>query len=487
MRYADLPFTLALWLSLLLSRSVIGANINVTVDDSDPSILYQPPQFWSTSSEPEHCTTCLYPTTTLAFNQSYHFGFQDITMDSDDFARATTNSSTAREGNTYTHNGKNAEGPRGANDHDDDPQTKQEMRRLDSDDPGFVDSPVTAQFKFTGNAVYLFCLEPLGISTSSTMSTTMNLTFVLDNTLSGSFVHIGSSSASGFASNVPVLSLENLNDGPHVLLVNVLPDSMFVFDYLVYTVEEDMSSPNSTSSTITPTASTNAKNTNHRNIGTFAGAVGGSVGVLGTLALCLFLSIWTRRRRSAKRERLEHARERELASSRNTPPIIGPAPFIPRYFPRVNPAAPPPYVGPSHNVQETSFFHTSSPPSPIIESTLPPLYHADVDPATPSDPLSYADIPPSTPPPPLSGEVASLEAHWIALPPSPSPPFGETIANSASNSDATETTSPHEGDITMRSPTYTHNSIPLSSASQQDTGVYTATLDPGIPTTIAPG
>ncbi|KAJ3797898.1 hypothetical protein GGU11DRAFT_756376 [Lentinula aff. detonsa] len=452
MRYADLPFTLALWLSLLLSRSVIGANINVTVDDSDPSILYQPPEFWSTSSEPEQCTTCLYPTTTLAFNQSYHFGFQDITLDSDDFAHATTNSSTARGGNTHTHNGKNAEGPRGANDHDDDPQTKQKMRRLDSDDPGFVDSPVTAQFKFTGNAVYLFCLEPLGISTSSTMLTTMNLTFVLDNTLSGSFVRIGSSSASGFASNVPVLSLEHLNDGPHVLLMNVLPGSVFVFDYLVYTVDKDMSSPSPTSSTITPTISTNAKNTNHRNIGTFAGAVGGSVGVL------VF-----------------------------GPGGAGPAPFIPRYFPRVNPAAPPPYVGPSHNVQETSFFHTSSPPSPVIESNLPPLYRADVDPATSSDPLSYADIPPSTPPPPLSGEVASLEAHWIALPPSPSPPSGETIANSASNSDATETTPPLEADITMRSPTYTHNSITLSSASQQDTGVYTATLDPGIPTTIAPG
>ncbi|KAJ3825763.1 hypothetical protein EV361DRAFT_892932 [Lentinula raphanica] len=482
MSYGDLLLILALWLSLLESHGVIGANINITVDDSDPSILYQPQTSWVTNSDPEQCTTCLYPESSLAFNHTYHIGFNDVTPDSDDFAHTPTDDDTANDGHRSGKDSDTSE--KGDEDHDDEPKSRERMRRLDSDDPGFVDSPVTAQFNFSGTAVYLFCVEPLAPSTSSTPPTTMNLTFLLDGVSSGSFVHTGSSSASGFAPNIPVLSLKDLDDNSHVLIVNILPGSVFVLDYLVYTVAEQGLSPSPTSSTMSPSASTNAKNTDHRNIGTFAGAVGGSVGVLGTLAFCLFLSIWTRRRRSAKRERLEQARERELAASRNIPPIIGPAPFIPRYFPRINPAAPPPYVGPSHNVQDTSFFHTTSPPSPVTESNLPPLY---VAPATSSNPLTYADIPPSTPPPPLSGQIASIEAHWIALPPSPPPPFGETIANSASSSDATEIPSPHETNIPSRSPTSAPNSTTVDSASQRDTGADSATEDPGIPTTIAPG
>ncbi|KAJ4490479.1 hypothetical protein J3R30DRAFT_90610 [Lentinula aciculospora] len=470
MRYADFALTLALWLSLLPSLDVIGASTNVTVDDSDPSILYQPQEFWFTNSE--DCTACLYPAATLAFNNSYHFGNYNITP-TDDFDITTTSNSEKED--DHMHSGGNAR-----KDPDDDLKShgmRQEMWRRDSDDKS-VDTSVTAQFKFIGTAVYLFCIEPLAASSSSTTSTITNLTFVLDNAVSSSFVHVGSSSASGFASNVPVLSLEDLNDGPHILLLNVLPDSVFILDYLVYTTNEQILSSTSTSSTISPTASMDNKNTNHRNIGTFAGAVGGSVGVLGTLALCLFLSIWTRRRRSAKRERLEQARERELGSSRNIPPTIGPAPFIPRYFPRVGPAAPPPYVGPSHNVEDTSFFHTS-PPSPITETSLPPLYRADVNPVV-ADPLSYADIPPSAPPPPLLEEVASLEAHWIALPPSPPPPFGEIIANPAS-------TSSREAEIPIPSPTYAHHDTTLTNTSQQDTDVDTVTEDPGIPISTPPG
>ncbi|KAJ3861345.1 hypothetical protein EV359DRAFT_84414 [Lentinula novae-zelandiae] len=465
-RYANFPSTVTIWLSLLSSYAVIGTNVNITVDDSDPSILYQPQEHWFTNTE--YCATCFQPDASLAFNNSYHLGNHNISLDTDDFAQDNTLS------------GHHAESGKGKNDHYDHiknqgKRRETRMRRLDSDDTGFVDSPVTAQFSFNGNAIYLFCVEPLSTTSPPITASIMNLTFILDTTLSGSFVHVGSSSTSGFASNVSVFSVEDLDDGPHVLLVNVLPGSAFVFDYLVYTVNEQISSPTSTSNTTMPTARANTKDANHRNIGTFAGAVGGSVGVLGTLALCIFLSIWTRRRRSAKRERIEQARERELASARNTPPIIGPAPFIPRYFPRIGPAAPPPYIGPTHNVRDTSFFHTSSPPSP----NLPPGYP---QPVASSIPLSYADIPPSIPPPPLLDEV---EAHWIALPPSPPPPFGGAIGNSASTADVTEITSPLE--VEIPTPTHAHDRTTSTTASHQEPGVDTVTEDPGVPTLIAPG
>lgn len=103
-----------------------------------------------------------------------------------------------------------------------------------------------------GFAIYIFCVEPLAIPSSSSSPTTMNLSFTLDNTPSGTFFHDGSSSASGFASKVPVFTLENLTEDPHILLVNVEPNSVFVFDYIIYTTTlQPTSSVSVTSTTAT--------------------------------------------------------------------------------------------------------------------------------------------------------------------------------------------------------------------------------------------
>ncbi|TFK32954.1 hypothetical protein BDQ12DRAFT_472053 [Crucibulum laeve] len=143
-----------------------------------------------------------------------------------------------------------------------------------------------------------------------------------------------------------------------------------------------MSTNNSTSSSV-----------KKHNIATFAGAVGGSVGVLSIFALCLAISIIRRRRRSLKRDRLAQpnfafvdtrhdasggysararrgllsfGRSREpranvedddneslhTDASEDAPPTMsGPAPFVPRFFPGTHvPADPPSYDSPAHAV-----------------------------------------------------------------------------------------------------------------------------------------
>ncbi|KAI0776692.1 hypothetical protein BD413DRAFT_602221 [Trametes elegans] len=112
------------------------------------------------------------------------------------------------------------------------------------------------------------------------------------------------------------------------------------------------------------------------NIATFAGAVGGSVGLLGVLALSLAISIYRRRVRAARRDR--HFRETQSRSnpdfdgesfhteaSEDRPVMQGPAPFVPRYFPgTVVPAPPPPYSPPSE--QTAALLSAQSPiPSPL--------------------------------------------------------------------------------------------------------------------------
>ena len=133
------------------------------------------------------------------------------------------------------------------------------------------------------------------------------------------------------------------------------------------------------------------------NIATFAGAVGGSVGLLAVLALSLAISIYRRRMRARRRDR-RYRRSQNRSNpdfdgesfhtdgSDDGPPMQGPAPFVPRYFPgTVVPAPPPPYSPPAD--QTTALLSSMSPPWGT--SGLP----------GPSEDTSYADRPPPSPPP----------------------------------------------------------------------------------------
>jgi len=82
------------------------------------------------------------------------------------------------------------------------------------------------------------------------------------------------------------------------------------------------------------------------NIATFAGAVGGSVGVFLLLAIYLWYSIWSRRRKSRMRAKVLEDAERENARRFGLEEDYrGPIPFVPRYFPGTIPPSPPPYEG----------------------------------------------------------------------------------------------------------------------------------------------
>ncbi|KAK7045961.1 hypothetical protein VNI00_006956 [Paramarasmius palmivorus] len=73
--------------------------------------------------------------------------------------------------------------------------------------------------------------------------------------------------------------------------------------------------------------------TSQHNVATFAGAVAGSVGFLGLVAIGIFISIYRRRRNAAKRERISSMSSRETdaeAATRSRDEVPGTVPRISR-------------------------------------------------------------------------------------------------------------------------------------------------------------
>jgi hypothetical protein len=120
------------------------------------------------------------------------------------------------------------------------------------------------------------------------------------------------------------------------------------------------------------------------NVATFGGVLG-AVGVLGMVGICTATRIIRRRRLSAKRiARAERAERDSDAESFHTfddeassvdddgPPMRGPAPFVPRFFPNTVPSNPPQYVPADPITTEDS---TDVPPpfAVAIASPEPPL------------------------------------------------------------------------------------------------------------------
>ncbi|KAJ6457622.1 hypothetical protein C8R45DRAFT_1110393 [Mycena sanguinolenta] len=290
--------------------------------------------------------------------------------------------------------------------------------RMDSDDPGFVDAPVSAQYNFTGTAVYIFGIQSQATSTPPASPSLINLTFALDDVPQTPFVHQGSSSGSGFAYNVNVFAKQGLSDGPHTLKMNLAPNSIFILDYILVTQNvADNPSTLTMSSAPVPSQSTtldssSARGTN-KGRASFAGAVSGSLGVLGILCFGTAFSIYRRRRIAARRERLERG---------NAPVMSGPAPFVPRYFPgTVIPSNPPPYA-PSDASSAAS--HGTQLDEPLLpahpyadtDDLAPPSFGAAI--TTPAVTLlSGSDV--TTPPPRPASWGA--DPHMITLPPSIAP------------------------------------------------------------------
>ncbi|KAH8077387.1 hypothetical protein BXZ70DRAFT_911353 [Cristinia sonorae] len=294
-----------------------------------------------------------------------------------------------------------------------------------------VDVPVFAHVNFTGSAVYVYAIVPMPPALENA-SMAVNLSFTLDSQPDGRFSHIDTqipTSASTVTSgayqpNVLVYARSGLPESFHSLRIDVDPDSVFLLDYVTYSqhdvlVKGGNNTGNDSSTTLdgqspvgTPDAKSNGPSANDtspsapsksHNLATFGGAVGGSVGLLAVLSLSLAFSIYRRRALARRRDRRlremgEHAQNFRDSfhtdASEDGPPMEGPAPFVPRYFPGTVPVAPPPYLPPvSPDSAEVT--------TPLLTSVSPvhtPLASTSWN-VNRSGDVSYAERPPPTPPP----------------------------------------------------------------------------------------
>ncbi|KAJ7318413.1 hypothetical protein DFH08DRAFT_1086622 [Mycena albidolilacea] len=468
----DSLFTLGF---LLLWSAAKGSQVNITIDDFDPSIVYAPPDSWNSSAVV--CSACNNPPALLASQQTYHKGAHVVILDEDDTAPPSSPSkppppspsignprtsdnpaskaSTTKSPSTSvpvhsstipnavsrppplpsppneSDNDKGAEKPDDDDkdddrDHDDDDKPNKSHRgrrdrvpRADLDDTGFVDTPVFAQYNFTGTAVYIFCVQPLGMPMSPSLPSMMNISFSLDDVGQQPFVHQGSSSGSGFAYHVNVFAKQGLLDGLHVLKLNLAPNSMFILDYILVT--QNVADTPSSSIPIQSQSSTPSSadgTTTKKGRDSFAGAVAGSLGVLGILCFGTAFSIYRRRRLAARRERLERGTAPPPA------PMSGPAPFVPRYFPgTVVPSVPPPYAPSDTASSVSSHTHTAELAGvsvPLLATHPAQTYDADIDIAPPLDEIA----PPSFGVAITTPAVTLLSSSDIAMPPPRPPSWG---------------------------------------------------------------
>ncbi|KAI0084360.1 hypothetical protein BDY19DRAFT_997838 [Irpex rosettiformis] len=502
-----------------------AALTNFTLDDTSSLITYSPATTWRPSTVA--CDICLGPDTGLAYAGTWHDGTHIIpTVDADDLPGGVEDHSSSKQGKPSstshafapaqtTSNGNSGSGGGGGDGKDkvkrDDgrdfrrrkvTRTTRHMKeqrrdnssdggnpffreKMDSDDAGFVDTPVSMAFDFIGasrlpgapplysrfyrrsskrcqspeelgSAVYVYALLPLFAAPSNTTPTFVNLTYTLDSQPIGQFLHSGSPSVkpdpSLYLSSALVFQKSGLTEGSHTLNVTVGPDSVLLLDYIVYSRDSQFgigsgssnqptssnaaggdsgSQPTTSLGTASMTGalnmatSTTSPSSKSHNVATFAGAVGGSVGLLSVLALSLAFSIY-RRRVKARRRDLAYRQSRggeapsvnsfHTEASEDGPPMQGPAPFVPRYFPgTVINTAPPAYsppAPPSNDV--TSALLGPGAPEPSIPWSSRRSAGATGD----SDSASYADRPPPTPPlNPLAG-AAEVEDMYFAPPPS---------------------------------------------------------------------
>lgn len=311
----------------------MGALVNMTIDDTSSQIAYVPADSWHPSNVP--CTGCLSPSQGLAFQGTWHDGTHTIpTIDGDDVNGAPDTDNVAAQPAAPppsspspsppppppppapTHDADDGGGDgkdqdkdkgkgKGKGDADDGGgggggknSRRQDLDNnpffipnLDSDDAGFVDKPVFAQFNFTGafnsstwpiiiclsqffgansllnrttvigsasdvlhscispdtgSAVYVYALVPTFAAPANSTPTFMNLTFELNSLSDGQYSHTGtaapansaSTSSSAYLPNTLVYTRSGLSEGFHSLRIDVGPDSVFLLDYIIYSQDD---------------------------------------------------------------------------------------------------------------------------------------------------------------------------------------------------------------------------------------------------------
>ena len=152
------------------------------------------------------------------------------------------------------------------------------------------------------------------------------------------------------------------------------------------------------------------------------------MGVLAAVSTCLAISIYRRRRRSAR----QHPRDREPQSdarsfhtdaSEDPPEMQGPAPFTPRYFPGTTPLSPPPYTGTTGLPILSSHLTSSAAAPEAVHDTepldVPPPFSIAVSSPVPPVPLDVMrQTTPQIPPPSFveDGQPALPEVAQLPLP-----------------------------------------------------------------------
>jgi hypothetical protein len=376
--------------------NVMSAETNVTVPDTDPSITYQPPSSWHSSSN--LCSLCLNPELPTTFHEGIH---EAAGPDTDDIAKQE------QEEHEKEEKAKKDQGKRRSF------QRRFEPLPRDTDD-GTPDPAVNITFNFSGSAVYVFGIIPPTIMNVNSTSPNMNLTFFLDNNKIEN-KPMAASRLAIFSPNQTLFSHSGLSESPHQLVISLGPNSTFIFQKLIYTTDiADPAVPTVSSSASTPSTSTQSSpspttqsNSKH-NVATFAGAVGGGVGVLALFSFGLALSIIIRRRKSIRRDRQDHESLHTNASD-DSPAMSGPAPFVPRYFPdTIIPSEPPTYNAALATSHGNSTLLARLTPAALMATPT----EEDED----EEDRSYADVPPAMPPPPVEDLAAMLRRP-------PPPPF----------------------------------------------------------------
>ncbi|KAE9400424.1 hypothetical protein BT96DRAFT_992938 [Gymnopus androsaceus JB14] len=189
---------------LLLGRSAL-CNL-VTVDDSDPSVLYSPVGAWTARSATENCTECTaQPDPSEMYNGTWHDG----TFNPD----------------------------AGSND--------------------FPNTPLFANLTFYGTAVYVFCA--LAESKTSPDGDSV-MGFYIDNELKDTFNKSALGLNDTYDYNVPVFSISSLTlDFHELVLQNGIVNgskSLVLLDYILYSNDSTEPSPSFTT-VLNPTSSSN--------------------------------------------------------------------------------------------------------------------------------------------------------------------------------------------------------------------------------------
>ncbi|KAI0658434.1 hypothetical protein C8Q70DRAFT_195486 [Cubamyces menziesii] len=101
----------------------------------------------------------------------------------------------------------------------------------------FGESERNVTVSFTGRAVYVFNLI---VNTVPSVSTFTALDFCLDGSFVGTYAHWPNNSTE-VEYDVPVYVNTTLVDGPHTLVISTAASivSLILFDYIIYTIEED--------------------------------------------------------------------------------------------------------------------------------------------------------------------------------------------------------------------------------------------------------